>query len=63
MERHIPFLRLARAIPGSALASDPTVLRMVESQPLGHLITMTGGRLDITGIGEFLDHINGGTGQ
>jgi beta-glucosidase len=42
------------AMPGSALASDPTVLRMVESLPLGHLIPMTGGRLDTAGIGEFL---------
>jgi beta-glucosidase len=48
-------LEAIRAMPGSALASDPTVLRMVESLPLGHLIPMTGGRLDITGIGQFLD--------
>ena len=47
------------AMPGSALASDPTVLQMVESLPLGHLIPMTGGRLDITGIGQFLDQTNG----
>jgi len=49
------------AMPGSALASDPTVLRMVESLPLGHLIPMTGGRLDITGIGQFLEQANSGT--
>jgi beta-glucosidase len=54
-------LRAIRAMPGSALASDPTVLRMVESLPLGHLIPMTGGRLDIAGIGEFLDQANSET--
>lgn len=52
-------LQAISAMPGSALASDPTVLRMVESLPLGHLIPMTGGRLDIAGIGQFLDKANG----
>jgi len=55
-------LQAIRAMPGSALGSDPTVLRMVESLPLGHLIPMTGGRLDITGIGQFLDQANSETG-
>ena len=54
-------LEAIRAMPGSALGSDPTVLRMVESLPLGHLIPMTGGRLDITGIGQFLDQANSET--
>jgi beta-glucosidase len=54
-------LQAIRAMPGSALASDPTVLRMVESLPLGHLIPMTGGRLDIAGIGQFLDQANSAT--
>jgi beta-glucosidase len=52
-------LQAISAMPGSALASDPTVLRMVESLPLGHLIPMTGGRLDTAGIGQFLDQANG----
>jgi len=57
-----PVLRQAiSAMPGSALASDPTVLRMVESLPLGHLIPMTGSRLDITGVGQFLDQATGET--
>jgi len=55
-------LQSIRAMPGSALGSDPTVLRMVESLPLGHLVPMTGGRLDIAGIGQFLDQANGETG-
>ena len=54
-------LQAISAMPGSALASDPTVLRMVESLPLGHLIPMTGGRLDIAGIGQFLDQANSET--
>ena len=54
-------LQAIGAMPGSALASDPTVLRMVESLPLGHLILMTGGRLDIAGIGQFLDQANAET--
>jgi len=42
------------AMQGSALASDPAILRMVESRSLDRLIAMTGGRLDTTGIGDFL---------
>ncbi len=50
-----PVLRQAiSAMPGSALASDPTVLSMVESLPLDRLIAMTGGRLSTAGISEFL---------
>jgi beta-glucosidase len=57
-----PVLRQAIAgMPGSALASDPAILHMVESLPLERLIVMTGGRLDTAGIGEFLGHANGET--
>jgi beta-glucosidase len=57
-----PVLRQAIAgMPGSALASDPAILRMVESLPLDRLIAMTGGRLDTAGVGEFLSQANGET--
>ena len=57
-----PVLRQAIAgMQGSALASDPAILHMVESLPLDRLIAMTGGRLDTAGIGEFLGHADGET--
>lgn len=58
-----PVLRQAiGGMRGSALASDPAILRMVESLPLDRLIAMTGGRLDTAGIGQFLDQANRETG-
>jgi beta-glucosidase len=54
-------LQAIAGMPGSALASDPAILRMVESLPLDRLIAMTGGRLDTAGIRQFLDQVNGQT--
>ena len=54
-------LQAIAGMPGSALASDPAILRMVESRSLDRLIAMTGGRLDTTGIVQFLSQANSET--
>ncbi|WP_323747358.1 glycoside hydrolase family 3 C-terminal domain-containing protein [Catenulispora rubra] len=51
-----PLLRRAMdSGEGSAVAADPAILRMVESVPLKTLVTMSGGRLDVTEISRYLD--------
>ena len=48
-------LRALNAMEHSAVATNPEILRMVESLPLNRLIAMSGGRLDTTGLGPLLD--------
>jgi beta-glucosidase len=43
---------------GSAVASDPEILRMVESLPLSRLIAMSGGRMDTEDLSRFLGSQN-----
>ncbi|WP_218040501.1 glycoside hydrolase family 3 C-terminal domain-containing protein [Actinomadura sp. WMMB 499] len=48
-------LRALGAMEGSAVAADPTILRMVESLPLNRLATMSGDRLDTADLDRLLD--------
>ncbi|GAA2159623.1 glycoside hydrolase family 3 C-terminal domain-containing protein [Actinomadura napierensis] len=43
------------AAEGSAVASDPAILRMVESLPLNRLVQMSQGHLDFSDLAEFVD--------
>ncbi|GAA4983677.1 glycoside hydrolase family 3 C-terminal domain-containing protein [Yinghuangia aomiensis] len=53
-------LRAMSRVEGSAAASDPTVMRMVESLPLSRLVSMSGGRMDpeeIFGLFDAGEHV------
>ncbi|GGX30882.1 hypothetical protein [Streptomyces lomondensis] len=51
-----PRLRAALgAMEGSGVATDPEILRMVESLPLNRLVAMSGDRLDTTRLGPLPD--------
>ncbi|WP_262402826.1 glycoside hydrolase family 3 C-terminal domain-containing protein [Actinomadura sp. CNU-125] len=51
-------LRTLSTMKGSAVAADPTVLRMVESLPLNRLIAMSGDRMDTTDVDRLLDRLD-----
>jgi beta-glucosidase len=48
-------LQALKAMDGSAVATDPQILRMVESLPLNRLVAMSGGRLRTGGLDQLLD--------
>ena len=49
-------LKVLNAVPGSSVANDPEIFRMIESLPLTRLIAMSGARLDVT---DLLDQVTG----
>jgi beta-glucosidase len=56
-----PVLKEAMAsLQGSAVASDPEIMRMVESLPLSRLIALSGGRLDLTEAERLLARTDSG---
>jgi len=50
-------LRTLHETKGSSIAEDPTILAMIESLPLSHLITMSGDRIDTTELARLLDEM------